>query len=184
MSADRSTTPDRKEAPHVRAAFINAIADEGTKDEAIRWLQKTWNELCQAESELRKLRSDMERAQHNHAADLTFAASTPNSETAAGTEPVAWRYRYSGLESWKYVESEREINPHFQYEREALYASSPSSATHARVIEWPKIRAMLAEAGYDASQVHPVCYVKFSYTTFLKLLGIEIGRADSEAVKK
>ena len=82
MTQDRSTTPDRKEAPHVRAAFINAIADEGTKDEAIRWLQKTWNELCQAESELRKLRSDMERAQHNHAADLTFAASTPNSETA------------------------------------------------------------------------------------------------------
>jgi hypothetical protein len=35
-----------KEYPHVPAAYINAIADEGTKAEAIEWLQKTWNELC------------------------------------------------------------------------------------------------------------------------------------------
>lgn len=27
------------------AAFINNIADEGTKAEAIEWLQKTWDEL-------------------------------------------------------------------------------------------------------------------------------------------
>ena len=31
-------------APHRPAAFINAIADEGTKAEALEWLQKTWNE--------------------------------------------------------------------------------------------------------------------------------------------
>lgn len=30
--------------PHVPAAFINAIAEEGTKDGAIRYLQKQWNE--------------------------------------------------------------------------------------------------------------------------------------------
>jgi len=30
--------------PHSPAAFINNIAEEGTKDEAIRWLQTTWNE--------------------------------------------------------------------------------------------------------------------------------------------
>lgn len=35
------------EAPHVPAAFINAIAEEGTKEEAIAWLQKVWNENCQ-----------------------------------------------------------------------------------------------------------------------------------------
>lgn len=28
------------------AAFINAIAEEGTKEEAIFFLQKTWDELC------------------------------------------------------------------------------------------------------------------------------------------
>lgn len=28
------------------AAFINAIADEGTKAEAVEWLQRTWDELC------------------------------------------------------------------------------------------------------------------------------------------
>jgi hypothetical protein len=27
------------------AAFINAIAEEGTKEEAVTWLQSTWNEL-------------------------------------------------------------------------------------------------------------------------------------------
>lgn len=32
--------------PHVPAAFINALAEEGTKDEAIFWLQKKWNERC------------------------------------------------------------------------------------------------------------------------------------------
>jgi hypothetical protein len=37
------------------AAFINAIADEGTKAEAIEWLQKTWDELC----DLRKRRDQM-----------------------------------------------------------------------------------------------------------------------------
>lgn len=34
------------EAPHVPAAFINAIREEGTKAEACDWLQKTWNEKC------------------------------------------------------------------------------------------------------------------------------------------
>jgi hypothetical protein len=34
------------EFPHVPAAFINVIAEEGTKAEAIYWLQRTWNELC------------------------------------------------------------------------------------------------------------------------------------------
>lgn len=32
--------------PHVPAAFINAIAEEGTKAEAIEYLQKQWNENC------------------------------------------------------------------------------------------------------------------------------------------
>lgn len=40
------------------AAFINAIADEGTKEEAIEWLQKIWDELWEAEQALRKIQMD------------------------------------------------------------------------------------------------------------------------------
>lgn len=43
-------------APHVPAAFINAIAEEGTKAEAIEWLQKQWNENCALRAELRAMR--------------------------------------------------------------------------------------------------------------------------------
>lgn len=32
--------------PRVPAAFINAIAEEGTKEEAVQWLQKQWDETC------------------------------------------------------------------------------------------------------------------------------------------
>ena len=41
--------------PHVPAAFINAIAEEGTKDEAIGYLQKQWNENCAVRASLRDL---------------------------------------------------------------------------------------------------------------------------------
>lgn len=44
------------EYPHVPAAFINAIAEEGTKEEAVKWLQKIWNELCYKEKQLRELK--------------------------------------------------------------------------------------------------------------------------------
>ena len=40
---------------HHPAAFINAIAEEGTKAEAVEWLQRQWNENC----ELRKLNAEM-----------------------------------------------------------------------------------------------------------------------------
>jgi hypothetical protein len=41
--------------PHVPAAFINAIAEEGTKAEAIEYLQKQWNETCALRAELTRL---------------------------------------------------------------------------------------------------------------------------------
>jgi hypothetical protein len=44
-------TDTNAEAPFVRSAFINAIAEEGSKTEAVEWLQKTWNEKCQAEAQ-------------------------------------------------------------------------------------------------------------------------------------
>lgn len=32
--------------PHVPAAFINALSEEGTREELIKYLQKQWNETC------------------------------------------------------------------------------------------------------------------------------------------
>jgi len=32
--------------PHVPSAFINAIREEGTKEEACNYLQEQWNEIC------------------------------------------------------------------------------------------------------------------------------------------
>lgn len=34
---------------HHPAAFINSIAEEGTKEEAVNYLQSTWNELMNLE---------------------------------------------------------------------------------------------------------------------------------------
>jgi hypothetical protein len=52
-----------KSFPHVPAAFINAIADEGTKAEAVDWLQKTWNERCALAAQVRKLQERLEITQ-------------------------------------------------------------------------------------------------------------------------
>lgn len=45
------THPAEGTYPHVPAAFINAIAEEGTKAEAVEWLQKLWNENCALRSQ-------------------------------------------------------------------------------------------------------------------------------------
>lgn len=45
------------------AAFINAIAEEGTKDEAILYLQKTWDENVELRQLIQELRADLYRAQ-------------------------------------------------------------------------------------------------------------------------
>lgn len=44
-----SETPKYK---HVPAAFINNIYEEGSKTEAVAYLQETWNELCHVKAEL------------------------------------------------------------------------------------------------------------------------------------
>ena len=46
--------------PRSPAAFINAIAgEEGTKKEAVEWLQKTWDEKCQLEHELASAKEEL-----------------------------------------------------------------------------------------------------------------------------
>jgi hypothetical protein len=51
-------------APHLPAAFINAIAEEGTKAEAIEYLQKTWNENCALRAQLVKFEQWAKRNPH------------------------------------------------------------------------------------------------------------------------
>ena len=46
---------------HVQAAFINALREEGTKEEACDWLQKTWDELCAVRREMRALLAQHEK---------------------------------------------------------------------------------------------------------------------------
>ncbi len=42
------------------AAFINAIAEEGTKAEAIKYLQETWDELMDAKTKIKELEARVE----------------------------------------------------------------------------------------------------------------------------
>lgn len=60
---------DDSSMKHRQAAFINAIADEGTKDEAVKFLQETWNELCEARAEIRQLKYRLEGNPSNNTVD-------------------------------------------------------------------------------------------------------------------
>lgn len=45
-------------AKHHPAAFINVIAEDGSKEEAVEQLQETWNELCEARNQIKKQTTD------------------------------------------------------------------------------------------------------------------------------
>lgn len=45
--------------PRQPAAFINVIAEEGTKEEAVQFLQETWDELCFVRQQLCNLRLEV-----------------------------------------------------------------------------------------------------------------------------
>ena len=44
------------------AAFINVIAEDGTKAEAIEYLQETWDDLCEARMSRDKVIADLRSA--------------------------------------------------------------------------------------------------------------------------
>ena len=46
------------------AAFINALYEEGTKSEAIQFLQETWNELCYVKDQLRDAEERISNLNH------------------------------------------------------------------------------------------------------------------------
>ena len=47
--------------PHRNAAFINAIREEGSKEDACTFLQKGWNENCALRIEIKMLKKEIDR---------------------------------------------------------------------------------------------------------------------------
>lgn len=70
--------------PNVRAAFINAIAEEGTKEEAVQYLQKQWNECVALREAIQAIRDELD-----HLDDIVSAESEPVTVIKQG-----WRIRY------------------------------------------------------------------------------------------
>ena len=71
----RSPLDHGRDAPkpaHTQAAFINAIAEEGTKAEAVERLQMVWNERCEMADTIAALRA--QRAREREAGDRLVAA--------------------------------------------------------------------------------------------------------------
>jgi len=74
------------EYPHVQAAFINAIREEGTKKEACDWLQKQWNETCYLRDQLKEadkhaMKLEALRAALKPFTDFVFAPNIEDSDT-------------------------------------------------------------------------------------------------------
>lgn len=74
------------EAPHVQAAFINAIREEGTKQEACDRLQKVWNENCALKKQIAAQR---EAALQDMAEFDGKLLTQPVCPTCEGTQSVA-----------------------------------------------------------------------------------------------
>jgi hypothetical protein len=82
--------------PRHPAAHINVIAEEGTKDEAVLYLQKTWDELCELRAIGRRLLAADERGQglpwQEAMADLAAALGSGNCNTPepglGGSDPL------------------------------------------------------------------------------------------------
>lgn len=44
------------------AAFINEIAESGTKDDAVKYLQVTWDDYCESLAKIAELRQQLKDA--------------------------------------------------------------------------------------------------------------------------
>jgi hypothetical protein len=85
QNATQLPTPDEtmvdifsKVHPHVNAAFINALREEGTKKELAEYLQNEFNTSCAYDKEIRRLQSE-----------LAAANARAEGEYARGIERVA-----------------------------------------------------------------------------------------------
>jgi len=76
---------DTSKSPHVPAAFINALAEEGSKADAINFLQKAWNELCEIRAERDALQARADAAE--------------SEAHACGAEREKWKERAEAAEA-------------------------------------------------------------------------------------
>lgn len=90
-------------APYARAAFINVICEEGTKADACHHLQETWNELCAARAQVRKLTAKLDAAREvlEWYADEVLAYSiTQVSEPRSAVHADRGARARSALDAW------------------------------------------------------------------------------------
>lgn len=105
------TSPEAVNAPHVRAAFINALREEGTKEEAITWLQKTWNERCALEAEKKRLN----KANHAYTyigkdGKSVLARDLENERDALAVERDLWKAK-AEVQGYNMMKAELEAQP-------------------------------------------------------------------------
>ena len=79
----------------------------------------------------RQLERELARMAELLAGQLRYNEANPLPVSSTRAQPVAWRYRYLGVEegpeAWKYVPSESDCNPHNLYERQPLYVAPVSA---------------------------------------------------------
>jgi hypothetical protein len=79
------------------SAFINAIRDAGTKDDALSALQQAWDERCAAKDKVKELESlcdDLENRLSEKQAEIMLLTHRSVSATEEGDRPSI---RYWGL---------------------------------------------------------------------------------------
>ena len=74
--------------PHVPAAFINSLSEEGTREEILRYLQEQWNETCALREQLEKAR----RAASDKS-DFWFQQSDKSSDRREHYEVIGSQFR-------------------------------------------------------------------------------------------
>ncbi len=118
-----------------RAAFINALSEEGTKEEAIAFLQKYWDESCVLRANL------MERD----------AQICELQQDLRGAKPVAWRWRVRGDRNWN-------LSPRMPAELNAYCEIEPlytASTTEQEALDLAFCREAMRHADIDLSTILP-----------------------------
>lgn len=109
-------------APGVRASFVNAIASEGTREEAVNYLLETWNELCETRQRLATM--ERERDEAEKAMDI-FRISMGEFEDSRDRAEESARLLYEAAKASLDAEKERAMK---------LRDGSPASTyTRARI---------------------------------------------------
>lgn len=85
------------------AAFINAIYEEGTKEEAVQWLQIVWDDYCDLKDKQKGLiMNDMVKqvadATHKIEADVKGMAHKGADAVKHATDKLPWHHKHDHQE--------------------------------------------------------------------------------------